>query len=128
MTVMRRLVFLFFFSALLLSTHAAYPSVDALERIGEALRAARKGNAQTTCPFRPEDLVGLTKGEIESALGPPDYFSGGAGDYSASPEWSYLFTEVSRDPSGSRGGGYPELELTFDGDGTVKQSSCSYAR
>jgi hypothetical protein len=78
---------------------------------------------RSTCRAEMQQLVGLSKSAILSALGDPGDCSGSC---QSSPKLSYSFSGPL--PPGQRGGGFPIMTLTFSQADIVVTVACVYAR
>jgi hypothetical protein len=102
---------------------AAYSQSDTvLGSLAADLKQARAmpvgAKSSFSCPSRLEQLTGLPKSTVMTALGKPDFEDGSRYTY-------FLGSPV---PKGQRGGGHPEIKFYSSASGTVERVSCSYAR
>ena len=72
------------------------------------------------CPSDTKPLINLSQGQVQAALGNPDYID------ESENSWSYFFT--SPRPQNQLGGGFPELTFTFGLARHVKGVTCNYSK
>ena len=112
-----------FLLASALTMHAADgpPLLTSLASQLRALRALHlDANSRAACPKNTKPLVGLAQELIHRRLGEPDFVD------LQERSWSYFFTApLSLD---LRGGGFPQLNFTFNSANEVSSVSCYYAR
>jgi hypothetical protein len=102
--------------------------VQSLETLGKELQHLRalpigtKTNALCREDF--QILKGITKEQLLKYLGEPDYCE--SESCTASDQWAYFFTAPVE--KGQRGGGFPELTLSFASNNAVSSIECFYAR
>ena len=103
------------------TTTASSSLLDSLAKDLRAMRAlpiATPTNAM--CPSNAESLLGLSKTQLQNALGDPDFIDRPV------TSWSYSFTSPL--PPYQFGGGHPELTFTFGLAERVIHVSCHYSR
>jgi hypothetical protein len=102
--------------------------VQSLETLGKELQHLRalpmgtKTNALCREDF--QILKGITKEQLLKYFGEPDYCE--SESCTASDQWAYFFTVPVE--KGQRGGGFPELRLSFASNNAVSSIECFYAR
>jgi hypothetical protein len=84
------------------------------------LRALERGApSRAACPEDTGAFVGLNQDVVHRALGEPDFVQGPS-------KWTYFLSSPLR--QGQRGGGFPELSITFGAQAVVVEVTCHYAR
>jgi hypothetical protein len=103
------------------ATTASSSLLDSLAKDLRAMRELPMGTpTNAMCPSNAESLLGLSKTQLQNALGDPDFI-----DRSATT-WSYSFTSPL--PPDQFGGGHPELIFTFGPAERAIHVSCHYSR
>lgn len=79
------------------------------------------------CPFDTHSLLGLKLERIHSLWGEPDFIGEGKDQFGPrpGPHWTYF---IGSPVPLAFGGGFPELSLYFDKNGTIDDITCYYSR
>jgi hypothetical protein len=104
---------------------AGAPTQATADDLGAQLHMLRAGQAPSSVA-RCGDMTrlqSLKRSEIQTKLGDPDSCDGVCSD---STKWHYFFSPPAE--KGQRGGGFPEVTLTFAPNGVVEVVKCNYAR
>jgi len=80
-----------------------------------------------SCPRDKDQLIGISSSRILSGWGEPDFVShaGPGGSLITASRWTYF---IGHSRPLTRGGGFPELSLSFDGAGNIQSVSCVLAK
>ncbi len=79
------------------------------------------------CPSSTDQLVGLSPERIRSAWGQPDYESTEKWGDQSSPlrQWTYF---IGSPKPNTKGGGFPELSLHFNGTSRIVSVTCALSK